>query len=91
MYRSSHIGTKELEIILSDWLKLNQDNLSYEDVEEYDHMILSVENPSLQRYLVNGEDVLPEHDNKYMRILLKYMDARRTNYAGNVPDVVEWR
>ena len=23
MYRSSHIGTKELEIVLSDWLKLN--------------------------------------------------------------------
>tara|TARA_B110000285_G_C14685552_1_gene406678 strand:+ start:169 stop:561 length:393 start_codon:yes stop_codon:yes gene_type:complete len=91
MYRSSHIGTKELEIILSDWLKINQDSLSYKDVEEYDHQILSVENPSLQRYLINGEGVLPEHDNKYMRILLKYMNARRIDYHGNVPSEVEWR
>ena len=37
MYRSSHIGTKELEIVLSDWLTLNQHKMSYQDVEEYDH------------------------------------------------------
>ena len=91
MYRSSHIGTKELEIILSDWLKINQETLSYQDVEEYDHQILSVENPSLQRYLVNGEVVLPEHDNKYMRILMKYMIARKADYFNNVPAEVEWR
>ena len=29
MYRCGHIGTKELEIILSDWLKLNMHTLSY--------------------------------------------------------------
>ena len=91
MYRSSHIGTKELEIILSDWLKIHQDDLSYQDVEDYDHQILSVENPSLQRYLVNGEPVLPEHDNKYMRILLEYMKARKADYFGNIPDEVEWK
>ncbi len=28
-YRCSHIGTKELEIILGDWLKLNMQSLSY--------------------------------------------------------------
>ena len=37
MYRSSHIGTKELEIILSDWLKLNQDKMEYKDIEEFDY------------------------------------------------------
>ena len=47
MYRSLHIGTKELEILLSDWLKINQHKMTYQDVEEYDYQILSIENPSL--------------------------------------------
>ena len=29
MYRAAHIGTKELEIVLADWLSLNMDNMSY--------------------------------------------------------------
>ena len=85
MYRSKHIGTKELEIVLGDWLVLNQHKMSYQDVEEYDHQILSIENPSLQRYLINGEDVLEEHQNKYMQILVDYVKARKTNYYDNVP------
>ena len=45
MYRSKHIGTKELEIILSDWLTLNKHKLTYQDLEEYDTNILNIENP----------------------------------------------
>ena len=85
MYRAGHIGTKELEILLRDWLLLNQEGMNYEDVEQFDHEILSIENPQMQRYLINGEDVLPEHDNKYMRILLDYVQARKTDYHNNVP------
>lgn len=55
MYRSKHIGTKELEIILSDWLTLNMDKMTYGDLEQFDSDILDMENPQLQRYLVNGE------------------------------------
>ena len=87
MYRSLHIGTKELEILLSDWLKINQDSMTYQDVEEYDFDILSIENPSLQRYLINGEPVIPDHDNKYVRILLEYVQARKTDYLNNIPKV----
>ena len=47
MYRASHIGTKELEIVLADYLKINQNNMTYNDVEKFDYDILSVENPSL--------------------------------------------
>ena len=85
MYRSSHIGTKELEIVLADWLTLNQHKMSYQDVEEYDHQILSIENPSLQRYLINGESIVPEHQNKYVQILVDYVKARKENYEANVP------
>lgn len=44
-YRCTHIGTKELEIILGDWLKLNMHNMSYADLEEFDNDILDIENP----------------------------------------------
>ena len=53
-YRCGHIGTKELEIVLRDWLRLNQETMSYEDLEQFDSDILDIENPQLQRYLVNG-------------------------------------
>ena len=45
MYRCGHIGTKELEIVLRDWLKLNQDRMSYQELEQFDSDILDVENP----------------------------------------------
>ena len=35
---------------------------------------------------MNGDDILPEHDNKYMNILMEYMEARKTDYASNVPN-----
>tara|TARA_B110001450_G_C17464757_1_gene417691 strand:- start:72 stop:350 length:279 start_codon:yes stop_codon:yes gene_type:complete len=89
MYRSSHIGTKELEILLGDYLLLNQDKMSYQDVEEFDHQILSIENPSLQRYLVNGEPIIKEHQNKWIGIMMDYVGARKTDYYANVPNRAE--
>ena len=89
MYRAGHIGTKELEIVLRDYLKLHQDEMSYEDVEQFDHEILNVENPQMQRYLMNGEELLPEHDNRYMNVLLQYIEARKKDYHGNIPKDIE--
>ena len=84
-YRCGHIGTKELEIVLRDWLELHSDSMSYDELEEFDNNILDIENPQLQRYLMNGDDILPDHDNKYMNILMEYMESRKIDYASNVP------
>ena len=73
--------TSELEIVLADWLKLNQDKMTYSaniptDLEQFDHEILSMENPQMLRYLIQGESLLPElldHDTKYVRILVDYV------------------
>ena len=35
---------------------------------------------------MNGEDLMPEHDNKYMNALVNYVDARKVDYASNVPE-----
>ena len=85
MYRCGHIGTKELEIVLRDWLELNASGMTYEELEQFDADILDIENPQLQRYLMNGDSILPEHDNKYMNILVRYIDARMEDYVQNVP------
>ena len=59
--------------------------MTYEELEQFDADILDIENPQLQRYLMNGDSILPEHDNKYMNILVNYIDARMADYAQNVP------
>ena len=59
--------------------------MSYDELEEFDNDILDIENPQLQRYLMNGDDILPDHDNKYMNILMEYMESRKIDYASNVP------
>ena len=85
MYRCGHIGTKELEIVLRDYLELHANQMTYEELEQFDADILDIENPQMQRYLMNGDDILPEHDNKYMNILVEYVELRKTDYANNVP------
>ena len=45
MYRCAHIGTKELEIVLKDYLKLHQADMTRADVEQFDDEILNIENP----------------------------------------------
>ena len=84
-YRCGHIGTKELEIVLMDWLDLHVEELTYAELEQFDADVLDLENPSMQRYLMNGDALEPEHDNKYMKILVKYVSDRKSDYASNVP------
>ena len=63
--------------------------MTYADVEKFDYEILSVENPSLQRYLINGEPIVEEHQNEMMYKLLKYIDARKKDYHGNIPKDID--
>ena len=62
-------------------------NMTYEDLEQFDNDILDIENPQLQRYLMNGDPLLPEHDRKYMRAMVQYVEARKTDYAKNTPGI----
>ena len=86
-FRCGNIGTKELEIVLRDYLTINSGKMTYADLEQFDADILDIENPQLQRYLMNGDPILPEHDKKYMRELVKYVHARKTDYKNNVPGI----
>ena len=63
--------------------------MSRSDVEQFDDEILNIENPQMQRYLINGEELLPEHDNKYMNLLVDYVERRKKDYHGNIPHDIE--
>ena len=46
-----------VERILRDYLIMNVDKMSYEDLEEFDRDVFDIETPSLNRYLVNEDEV----------------------------------
>ena len=77
MYRCGRFGTKELEIILTDWLKEHGAGLTYEQLEQFDHEVLNIENPQMIRYLMAGEPLEDRHNNYFMRTLKKYVDLRK--------------
>ena len=65
--------------------------MDYAETERFDDEILNVENPVMQRYLVNGERPLaPEHDTKYMNIMCEYVELRKSDYKNNVPVEHQW-
>ncbi len=47
IFRCGNIGTKELEIVLRDYLTLHAEKMSYEELEQFDTDILDIENPQL--------------------------------------------
>ena len=59
--------------------------MSYQDLEEFDRDVLDVETPSLNRYLVNEDEVEEQHKNKYIKLLVEYVEARKKDYQANVP------
>lgn len=47
-----------------------------------------MENPSLQRYLVNQEPIEAEHNLKYVRELVLYVQNRKIDYQKYTPGIV---
>ena len=74
-----------MEILLTDWLKINMPKMTIDDLEEYDNTVFNIENPQLKRYLVLSEPLRPEHDKKIMRTLQEYVVKRKNDYEGNIP------
>eukprot|EP00351_Strombidinopsis_sp_SopsisLIS2011_P003512 CAMPEP_0116876600 /NCGR_PEP_ID=MMETSP0463-20121206/8505_1 /TAXON_ID=181622 /ORGANISM="Strombidinopsis sp, Strain SopsisLIS2011" /LENGTH=66 /DNA_ID=CAMNT_0004523293 /DNA_START=363 /DNA_END=563 /DNA_ORIENTATION=+ len=60
--------------------------MSYEDMSQFDDEVLNIENPQLQRYFVNGENLKKEHDTRFLKELKNYVQARKDDYYGNIPD-----
>ena len=55
MFRCKHLGIKELEIIIGDWLELNIDKMEFDDLEQFEEEVIQVENPILFQYLCDNK------------------------------------
>ena len=85
---------KELEIIIGDWVETNIDNLSYEDLEQFEEEVVQVENPILFRYFWNNMDLDDSNaikggkkhtESKYLIELKKYVKNRKENFVSYTP------
>ena len=77
----------EIDFLISTSYGPGRYDMSYEELEMFDDQVLDIENPQLQRYLMNGEPLLEEHaEMHYINALVDYVELRKTNYAAAVPN-----
>ena len=81
VFRCTHLGTLELEIIIGDYMKRNAESMSYEDLIEFENQIVDTENPKLQDFLINKKEMTGEYDSKYMNLLKQYVEDSKANWA----------
>lgn len=55
IYRSWHRGTKELDLILGNFISENIQNLSDNEIENYE-ILLNCEDPDIYKWIVNQEE-----------------------------------
>ncbi len=55
IYRSWHRGTKELDLILGNFITENIQNLSDDEIENYE-ILLNCEDPDIYKWIVNQEE-----------------------------------
>tara|TARA_B100001057_G_scaffold295075_1_gene295195 strand:+ start:12571 stop:12843 length:273 start_codon:yes stop_codon:yes gene_type:complete len=55
IYRSWHRGTKELDLILGNFISENIQNLSDHEIENYE-ILLNCEDPDIYQWIVNQEE-----------------------------------
>lgn len=55
IYRSWHRGTKELDLILGNFISENIQNLSNIEIENYE-ILLNCEDPDIYKWIVNQEE-----------------------------------
>lgn len=55
IYRSWHRGTKELDLILGNFISENIQNLSDHEIENYE-ILLNCEDPDIYKWIVNQEE-----------------------------------
>ena len=49
------------------------EGMTYDELEQFDTAVLSLENPQLQMYLMNQQELLPQHDKEAFRRVVQYV------------------
>jgi len=57
LFRSAHMGMKELELITSKYLQHNIDNMSYEDLVKFEEEVLLQDNMLLFNHILGNKQI----------------------------------
>ena len=90
LYRWNHLGMKELEILIGDWLDRNIYHMDYDDLNQFEEEVVQVENPVLFSYFCNNKDLNDENvmeggkkhtESKYLILLKEYVESRKNDFS----------
>lgn len=71
VYRASHRGTKEMDLVLGGFVRKVIAELSDAELEELE-AIIALPDPALSSWLIGKEPVPPEFDTKLMASILSF-------------------
>ena len=95
LFRWKHLGMKELEIIIGDWLDLNIEKMNYEDLDQFEEEVVQVENPVLYSYLCDAKPLNDDNamegakkhtESKYLIELKQYVENRKVDFEKYHPN-----
>ena len=58
-YRSNNLGMKELDLLVGRWAEIHLPGMTYEQLQEYNERVLTVETPDLYKNLLDHQAPLP--------------------------------
>ena len=71
IYRSSHRGTKEMDLLLGNFVKNNINLLNYEELIQLE-VILSIEDQVLQKWLFSKRSLNPVLNSNVSEMIKKF-------------------
>ena len=71
IYRSSHRGTKEMDLLLGNFVKSNINLLNYEELIQLE-VILSIEDQVLQKWLFSKRSLNPVLNSNVSEMIKKF-------------------
>ena len=71
IYRSSHRGTKEMDLLLGNFVKSNINLLNYEELIQLE-VILSIEDEVLQKWLFSKRSLNPVLNSNVSEMIKKF-------------------
>ena len=71
IYRSSHRGTKEMDLLLGNFVKSNINLLNYEELIQLE-VILSIEDEVLQKWLFSKRSLNPVLNSNVAEMIKKF-------------------
>ena len=71
IYRSTHRGTKEMDLFLGNFVKSNINLFNYEELIQLE-IILSIEDEVLQKWLFSKRSLNPILNSKVSKMIIDY-------------------